>query len=279
MARGINNVLLIGSLARDPELRYSPNGTAILNFTIAGDSRVPGSDGAERIVPWYQRGSFIGKQAEAASESMKAGTPVLCEGSLEYRSWENEQGQRRQRVEIKAQRLEIVRPGAGLDALVTDSIGGYRLTDAVNRATLLGNLTKDAEIRTTPNGFQVATLSLAITESWKDDQQQWQERTHFVDVTLWRELAEAAMGLTKGTPVLVTGRVTTDSWTDKEGNKRNTVKVEADRLETLTRPNREAQGKPAPQPQTRTAPARKAAPQAQARGRKNATTVEEDMPF
>ena len=89
MTRGINNVLLIGSLARDPELRYAPGGLAILNFTLAGDSKIQ-ADGSERNVPWYQRTSLIGKQAEALAETLKAGDAVLLEGSLDYRSWENE---------------------------------------------------------------------------------------------------------------------------------------------------------------------------------------------
>jgi single-strand DNA-binding protein len=290
MARGINDVLLIGALARDPELRYTPSGTAVLNFTIAGDSRVIGSDGVERTLPWYQRGSLMGKQAENAAEHLKASDPVLLEGSLEYRAWETEQGQRRSKLEVKAQRLEAVRPQAGPEALITDATGGFRLTDAVNRVTVLGNLTRDVELRHTPNGFAVASLSLAVTESWKDDQGQWQERTHFVDVTLWRELAEAAGMLTKGTPVLVTGRLTNDSWTDKDGSKRSSVKVEADRLEPLSRPARpESQpAKPTAQsrrtntsstPNSGSTTARKAPPQAQAKNRKNAPPESEDMPF
>ena len=292
MARGINHVLLVGSLARDPELRYTPSGVAVLNFTVAGDSRVIGDDGAERNIPWYQRGSLMGKQAEIAAESLHASDPVLVEGSLEYRSWETENGQRRSRVEVKALRLEAARPGAGPDAIVTDAIGGFRLVNAMNHATIMGNLTRDVESRRTPNGFNVATASLAVTESWKDAQGQWQERAHFVDVTLWNDLAEAAGTLTKGTPVLVTGRLATDNWTDKDGTKRSSLKVEAERLEPLVRTAR-GDAKPAPAvknasqssaPQSnarsKATPERKAPPQA--KGRKpvaNAEPASEDMPF
>jgi single-strand DNA-binding protein len=283
MTRGINNVLLIGSLARDPELRYAPSGLAILNFTLAGDSKIHTDDG-ERNVPWYQRTSLIGKQAEALAETLKAGDAVLLEGSLDYRSWENEAGEKRSKLEVKAQRLEVLQAGERTEALVRDAIGGLRLTDAVNRVTVSGNLTRDAQVRVTPNGVSVASLSIATTESWKDANGEWQERTHFVDITLWREMADAVSSLTKGTPVLVTGRVVTDSWTDKDGSKRNAVKIEADRLEVLVRASKpdgaqSGQGQAAPQSRERVAPSRKPATQAQTRGRKVLPPETEDMPF
>jgi single-strand DNA-binding protein len=278
MTRGINNVLLIGSLARDPELRYAPSGLAILNFTLAGDSKIHTDDG-ERNVPWYQRTSLIGKQAEALAETLKAGDAVLLEGSLDYRSWENEAGEKRSKLEVKAQRLEVLQAGERTEALVRDAIGGLRLTDAVNRVTVSGNLTRDAQVRVTPNGVSVASLSIATTESWKDANGEWQERTHFVDVTLWREMADAVSSLTKGTPVLVTGRVVTDSWTDKDGSKRNAVKIEADRLEVLVRVSKPDAAQPAPQARERVAPNRKPATQAQTRGRKVMPPETEDMPF
>ncbi len=278
MTRGINNVLLIGSLARDPELRYAPSGLAILNFTLAGDSKIH-ADGSERNVPWYQRTSLIGKQAEALAETLKAGDAVLLEGSLDYRSWENEAGEKRSKLEVKAQRLEVLQAGERTESLVRDAIGGLRLTDAVNRVTVSGNLTRDAQVRVTPNGVSVASLSIATTESWKDASGEWQERTHFVDITLWREMADSVSSLTKGTPVLVTGRVVTDSWTDKDGSKRNAVKIEADRLEVLVRPVKAEATQAAPQARERVAPNRKPATQAQTRGRKVLPPETEDMPF
>jgi single-strand DNA-binding protein len=145
--------------------------------------------------------------------------------------------------------------------------------------TVSGNLTRDAQVRVTPNGVSVASLSIATTESWKDANGEWQERTHFVDITLWREMADAVSSLTKGTPVLVTGRVVTDSWTDKDGSKRNAVKIEADRLEVLVRPIKTEATQAAPQSRERVAPNRKPATPAQTRGRKVLPPETEDMPF
>jgi len=89
MARGMNHVYLIGALARDPELRYTGNGMAVFEATVAGEDRVIGNDGRERNLPWYHRVSILGKPAEwQAERNLKGGDAVVVEGTLEYRQWE-----------------------------------------------------------------------------------------------------------------------------------------------------------------------------------------------
>ena len=74
MARGMNHVFLIGALARDPELRYTPNGTAVFEATVAGEDHIVGNDGRERKLPWYHRVSILGKPAEwQAERNLKGG--------------------------------------------------------------------------------------------------------------------------------------------------------------------------------------------------------------
>lgn len=235
MARGLNHVYLLGALARDPELRYTPSGTAVADLMVAGEDSVVGNDGRERILPWYHRVSLFGRQGEMVAEQLKGGDPVLVDGALDYRQWETPEGQKRSQVSVKALRVEGAMPGTREEATVRDSQGGHRLTRAWNEVVLVGNLTRDPELRYTPSGDAVTGVGLAVNESWKDKTGNWQEKTHFIDVTLWRDLAEAAGELKKGDPVLVTGRLVNESWTDKEGNKRNSTKVEGRRLESLSR--------------------------------------------
>lgn len=235
MARGLNHVFLLGALARDPELRYTPNGTAVADLTVAGEDNIIGSDGRPRVLPWYHRVSLLGRQAEVISEQYKAGDPVLVDGTLEYRQWETPEGQKRSQVSVKALRVEGALPGRREEATVRDSQGGHRLTNAWNEVVLIGNLTRDPELRYTPGGDAVTGVGLAVNESWKDKTGNWQEKTHFIDVTLWRDLAEAAAEMRKGDPVLVSGRLMNESWTDKEGNKRSSTRVEARRVESLSR--------------------------------------------
>ncbi|MFC4454485.1 single-stranded DNA-binding protein [Deinococcus sonorensis] len=233
MARGMNHIFLIGVLARDPELRYTPSGVAVFDATIAGEDRVTGNDGRERNLPWYHRVSMLGKPAEWQSEkNLKAGDPVMIEGSLEYSSWDAPEGGKRSMVRVKGLRVESL----GYTPETTqDAGGGVRMQGGMNQVLVIGNLTRDPELRYTPAGDAVLGLSMAVNETWKDRQGQQQEKVHWLDATLWRELAEQAKDLKKGDPVLVQGRLTNESWTDKDGNKRNTTKIEATRVEVLSR--------------------------------------------
>jgi single-strand DNA-binding protein len=101
-----------------------------------------------------------------------------------------------------------------------------------NNVELVGNLTRDPELRFTPNGQQVATFGLAVNRRWRNQQtNDWEEQTSFFDVVCWRELAEnVCESLTKGTRVMVTGRLDQRSWTTEQGDKRSKVEVVADEV-------------------------------------------------
>lgn len=105
----------------------------------------------------------------------------------------------------------------------------------LNKILLIGNLTRDPELRHTPKGTAVAELSLAINRVWYDDNKQKQEDTTFVEVTLWGRTAEVAQQyLTKGSPCFIEGRLTLDTWDDKEtGKKRSKLKVVGESLQLL----------------------------------------------
>ena len=105
----------------------------------------------------------------------------------------------------------------------------------LNKVMLIGNLTRDPELRYTPSGKAVADISLAINRVWSNEQGQKQEETIFVDVTLWGRQAELAQQyLTKGRGVYIEGRLQMDTWDDKEtGKKRSRLKVVGDNLQFL----------------------------------------------
>jgi single-strand DNA-binding protein len=104
----------------------------------------------------------------------------------------------------------------------------------VNKVILVGNLGRDAELRYTPGGAAVATLNLATTEVWNDKNQQRQEKTEWHRVVLWGKQAESLQEyLTKGKQIYVEGRLQTRQWDDKDGNKRYTTEIKADRITLL----------------------------------------------
>ncbi len=105
---------------------------------------------------------------------------------------------------------------------------------SVNKVILVGNLGRDAELRYTPGGAAVATLNLATTEVWNDRNSQRQEKTEWHRVVLWGKQAESLQEyLTKGKQIYVEGRLQTRQWDDKDGNKRYTTEIKADRITLL----------------------------------------------
>ena len=96
-----------------------------------------------------------------------------------------------------------------------------------NQVILMGNLTRDPELRQTPNGQNVCSFSLALNRSYKGADGNWQEATDYVDVVAWGPLGERiAQYLSKGRPCLVNGRLQSRSW-EQEGQKRSKIEVVA----------------------------------------------------
>ena len=105
---------------------------------------------------------------------------------------------------------------------------------SVNKVILVGNLGRDAELRFTAGGAAVSTLNLATTEVWNDKQGQKQEKTEWHRIVLWGKQAENLQEyLVKGKQIYVEGRLQTRQWDDKEGNKRYTTEIKADRITLL----------------------------------------------
>ncbi len=105
---------------------------------------------------------------------------------------------------------------------------------SVNKVILVGNLGRDAELRYTPGGAAVATLNLATTEVWNDKGGQRQEKTEWHRIVLWGKQAESLQEYqTKGKQIYVEGRLQTRQWDDKDGNKRYTTEIKADRITLL----------------------------------------------
>lgn len=112
----------------------------------------------------------------------------------------------------------------------------------INKVILVGNLGNDPEVRYMPNGNAVANLSIATSESWKDQQGAQQERTEWHKVTMYRRLAEiAGEYLKKGSQIYLEGKLQTRKWQDQQGNDKYTTEIIADNLQMLGGRN-ESQG-------------------------------------
>lgn len=114
-----------------------------------------------------------------------------------------------------------------------------------NQVTLMGNLTRDPELRTTPSGASVCSFSLALNRSYKNSEGNWTEATDYIDIVAWGPLGErVAQYLTKGRPALVSGRLQSRNW-EQDGQKRSKVEVVAQDVTFLGGPGGGGGGAPA----------------------------------
>jgi single-strand DNA-binding protein len=112
-----------------------------------------------------------------------------------------------------------------------------------NRVNLIGRMGADAEIRSTQNGDKVANFNLATTETWKDKNGERQQATEWIRVEVWGPRAEVIEKYTrKGSLLDIEGKLRTEEWQDKDGNKRYTTKVRANNIILLDSKSEGSQG-------------------------------------
>jgi single-strand DNA-binding protein len=105
---------------------------------------------------------------------------------------------------------------------------------SLNRVSVIGNLGRDPEVRTTPSGSKVASFSLAVTERFKDKNGQQKETTEWVNVVLWKRQAEICeQYLRKGSSIYLEGKMQTQTWDDPNGVKRSKVEVVGSNFQML----------------------------------------------
>lgn len=110
--------------------------------------------------------------------------------------------------------------------------------NSLNKAMILGNVTRDPEGRTTPDGTAVTSFGVATNFRWTDAQGKRQERAEFHNIVAWRKLAEiCAQYIKKGSRIYIEGRIQTRSWEDQQGQKKYRTEIVADNVILLDRPN------------------------------------------
>jgi single-strand DNA-binding protein len=221
---GLNSTHYIGSIASQPDLKYTPGGLAILELTVAGRGEVVTAEGEVKHPAFYNRCKAFDKYAEALAESLQQGDIVSVHGRLEYRSYEVE-GDKRSTVETVITTVQTLK---GRFVTEDDRRGQPVLVGGFNQVTIGGNLTKDTDHRQLPTGNSVVRLSVAVNERYVSKGNP-EEKVGYFDLQAWGELAETLAEGSKGQGIIGVGRLVNESWEDKEGNKRYGTKVELER--------------------------------------------------
>lgn len=125
-----NKIILVGNLTRDPEVRYTPQGTSVCNFGLAVNRRYKQGDEVKKEVTFINVVVF-GKQADTCAQYLNKGNAVLVEGRLQERRWETEEGQQRSRHEVVAQTVRFLsrKPNVTEDASLGEMIPPEETTD------------------------------------------------------------------------------------------------------------------------------------------------------
>lgn len=228
-----NRVHLIGYQTQPVQVRQTPGGTSVTDLNLVVPYTFKAESGEQLSGKSFHTVTLWGPMADVASRFVKAGSQLFISGRLQTDSWEDPTSKE------KRSKTKIV----GLDMIMLDPKDGQLpspnpsspLLSTVNRADIIGNVTRDPEMRTTTSGQKVLTLGVATNERWKEKGTgEDKERSEFHNIVVWGALAEAvAQGVHKGNRVAVSGRIQTRSWETKEGAKRTTTEIIADTLSLL----------------------------------------------
>lgn len=148
MARGVNKVILVGNLGKDPEVRYSPNGSAVANCTLATtESWKDKTSGEKQEKTEWHRVVFFGKLAEIAGEYLKKGSQIYVEGRLQTRKWQDKEGKDRYTTEIVAGEMQMLgsREGRGAPAESVNQDQSYPEAAAAPKAAAKNPATATSE--------------------------------------------------------------------------------------------------------------------------------------
>jgi single-strand DNA-binding protein len=108
-----NKVFLMGNLTRDPQLSYTPNQTAVVDFGLATNRRWTGQDGSQREETCFIDCRMFGRRAEVINKYCKKGNPLFVEGRLTFDSWEAQDGSKRSKLRVTVENFEFISGGAG----------------------------------------------------------------------------------------------------------------------------------------------------------------------
>jgi single-strand DNA-binding protein len=215
--QSLNKVQLIGFLPRNPEMRYTQSGTPVTSFTVVTLRPWNDVEGEDKKSPEYTNVVAWNRLAEICNQLLGTGSKVFVEGRVQTRTWDDEQGVRRYRTEVVAEDMVVLgekTPGEAYDVFQEDP------AQTLNRAQIIGNLTRDPEQRQLPSGTLLSTFSVATNRSWVSSDGSRQEGVEFHNVIAWNDKSNFVQdALKKGVKVFIEGRLQNRTWESPEQTK------------------------------------------------------------
>ncbi|MCL7454206.1 MAG: single-stranded DNA-binding protein [Anaerolineae bacterium] len=219
MARGLNKVMVIGFVEREPEVRRTSTGQWVASFCVSTNRRWTTNAGeVKEASEWFNLVAWD-QLARVASELVQCDQRIYAEGYLQTRSWDDTQGQRHVRTEIVA--CKLIPMDSRDTAVDRNPDGSSEETPlCLNRVMVIGNLGRDPEMRYTPDGQAVTSFSLAATRTRASVDGDRRDTTEWFNIVCWGNLAEICnQYLSKGRRVYVEGELRTRGWEQPDGRK------------------------------------------------------------
>jgi single-strand DNA-binding protein len=229
----LNRVHIIGYQTQPVEIRKTPSGISVTDLNLVAPYQFRADNGSMLEGKSFHTVTVWGSMADVAGQFLRPGGQVFIAGRLQTDSWEDEQTkEKRSKTKLVALDMILLDPK---DGQLEAPAGAKQVLGMLNRADVIGNVTRDPEMRTTTSGQKVLTLGVATNERWRDKaSSELKERTEFHNVVVWGDLAaEVQTSIRKGNRVFISGRVQTRSWETQAGSKRYTTEIVADTVSLL----------------------------------------------
>ena len=200
-----NRVLLVGYQTQPITVRQTPGGSSVTDLNLVVPYAFRSEAGQMLEGKSFHVVTLWGPMAEVAGKFLKAGSQVFISGRLQTDSWEDEKtSEKRSKTKLVALDMIMLDPR---DGLMPAPEKGSAVGGMLNRADIVGNVTREPEMRTTTGGQQVLTLGVATNDRWKDKASgEDRERAEFHNVVVWGSLAQdVSKAIHKGNRVFVSG--------------------------------------------------------------------------
>jgi single-strand DNA-binding protein len=231
MGRGLNKVMLIGTVGHDPDMRFTPGGKSFSSFNL-GASRIWTTTEGERHeeTEWFDIVAW-GALAEVCKQQLVRGSRVYLTGRLQTRVLEDSFGQRQHHSEVVVNNVIPLSAPVAMASATDDGSQSAEAGPGLNSIMLIGNLGRDPDLRFTPGGKPVTSFTLATSRTWSTSDGEKREETEWFNVISWGNLAEiCSRYLERGSRVYIEGRLQIRAWEDPDGLKHSRTEVVADEM-------------------------------------------------
>ena len=219
----LNQTKLIWNIANDIQIRETPSGIKVTDVTIFSKSSVKASDWSIKEIPSYTTVTFWGNLAEIIEKYTSKWSQIFVSWRLETDSWEWEDWKKKYKTRVVAEDMDLLsKPDSETAPEWFTSI-----TEWLNQAELLWNITKDIELKETQSWYKVLSFSIATNRKWKNTKTwEMQENAQFHNVVLWNKLAEDFAKIAKKwQKVYISWKVITRSWDAPDWEKRYITEI------------------------------------------------------